>query len=171
MALGYGPAVKGRVFRPDPYRQRTSGGRKVLMPEAILSKGNFTPQLPLLRPRARHSRSSGTRVCRHRTSAHLVRQVAAPNVKGKGFDQVIGKPLAPKLLSTHRAARIPPLENIDSQRCLAFPHAPLCHNIRLTFTLTFWLWPPCAVWNNQAPEFLRLHGKLLSGVGTAGGQL
>jgi enediyne biosynthesis protein E4 len=31
VALGYGPAVKGRVFRPDPYRQKTSAGRKVLM--------------------------------------------------------------------------------------------------------------------------------------------
>jgi hypothetical protein len=46
-------------------------------------------------------------------------------VNGKCFDQVIRKALAPKLLSTNRAARIPSLENTDSQRSLAFQHAQI----------------------------------------------
>ncbi|MFZ0537286.1 MAG: alpha-glucuronidase family glycosyl hydrolase [Candidatus Sulfotelmatobacter sp.] len=64
--------------------------------------------------------------------------MATANVKGKGFDQVRRKTLTPKLLSTHRASRISSLDNIDSQRCLAFQHATLCHNIRNTCTLTIW---------------------------------
>ena len=46
-------------------------------------------------------------------------------MKGKGFDQVIRKSLAAKLLSTSGAARVSSLENIDSQRSLAFQHAPI----------------------------------------------
>jgi hypothetical protein len=97
--------------------------------EAELLKGNFTPDLSLLRARPGDSRSSWICIPTHNTSAHLVLHVLAPNVKCKSFDQIIRESLAPKLLSTPRAARISPLENIDSQRRLAFQHAPLCHNI------------------------------------------
>jgi hypothetical protein len=86
---------------------------------------NFTQELSRLRPRPRASRSCRTRVPAHIASAHLILHVAAPNVNGKGFDQVIGKALAAKLLSTLRAARISALENIDSQRSLAFQHAQI----------------------------------------------
>lgn len=65
------------------------------------------------------------------TPAHIVLHVPAPHVKRKGFDQVIRKPLAPKLLSTYRAARIPPLENIDSECSFAFQNVSLWHNTRL----------------------------------------
>ncbi len=71
------------------------------------------------------SRSSWTCIPTHNLPAHLILHVAAPNVKCKGFDQAIRKALAPKLLSTHRAARIAPLENIDSQRSVAFQHAQI----------------------------------------------
>lgn len=143
MALGYGPAVAERGIRPDPDRQRTSGGPQVLIAggrrEARLLQRNLTPQLSLLCPRPGDSPSNWTCVLTHNISAHLDLHVPAPNVKRKGFDQVIGKSLAPKLLSTRRAARIPALENVDSQSRLAFQHALLCHNNRLTCTLTCWL--------------------------------
>ncbi len=58
--------------------------------------------------------------------ADIVVQVAASNVKHECFDETGRETLAPELLSTHRAARIPPLENIDSQRSLAFQHAHHC---------------------------------------------
>ena len=93
----------------------------------------------LLRPRPRHSRRRWTRVDTEITPGHLVLDVPAANVKGKGFDQAMGKALAPELLSTRGAARIPALEDIDSQRRLAFQHAPLCHKICLACTLTFWV--------------------------------
>lgn len=71
------------------------------------------------------SRSTCICVFTHRTSIHPVVHVAPPDVKHKGLNQVGRKSLAPKLLSTYRAARISPLDNIDSQRCLAFQHAPI----------------------------------------------
>jgi hypothetical protein len=82
----------------------------------------------LLRPRPHHSRSRWTRVDTQITPGQLVLDVPAANVKCKGLDQAMGKALAPELLSTRGAARIPALEDIDSQRRLAFQHAPLCHN-------------------------------------------
>lgn len=94
-------------------------------------KRNFTPELSLLRAHPGDSSSSWICVPTHNTSARLVLHMPTSNVKCKGFDQVIRKSLAPKLLSTHRAARVPSLENIDSQRRLAFQHASLCHIIAL----------------------------------------
>jgi hypothetical protein len=52
--------------------------------------------------------------------------VLATDVEGKGFDQTIGEPFASKLLSTYRAARIPALENIDSQGSLGSQHGIHC---------------------------------------------
>jgi len=94
-----------------------------------------TQELSLLRPGAGDPRTHWTGIPTHNSSAHIMLRVPAPNMKSKGFDQTLRKSLAPKLLSTHRAARIPGLENVDSQRRLAFQHAPLCHNIRFTCTL------------------------------------
>jgi hypothetical protein len=79
----------------------------------------------LLRPCPADSRGTWTHILTDSASAHLVLHVAAANVKYKGFDQVIGEALAAKLLSTHRAAWIFSLENIDSQRSVAFQHAPI----------------------------------------------
>jgi hypothetical protein len=86
---------------------------------------NFTQKLSRLRPGPGASRSGRTCVPTNIALAQFVLHVAASNVNGKGFDQVIGKAFAPKLQSTHRAARISPLENTDSQRSLAFQHAEI----------------------------------------------
>jgi hypothetical protein len=85
----------------------------------------FRHELSLLHPRAADSRSGWGRILTHGAWAHLVLQVATANVEGKGLDEVRRKPLASELVATHRAARISSLENIDSQRCLAFQHAPI----------------------------------------------
>ncbi len=90
-----------------------------------MKKHDLTLELSLLRPCPADSRSSGTGIPTRNASAHPVLHVPAPNVKCKGFDKVIRKPLAPKFLSTHRAAWIPPFEDVDSQRRLAFQHASL----------------------------------------------
>ena len=74
----------------------------------------LTLQLSLLRPCPGDPRIRWIRVSTHNTRAHVILHVPAPNMKCKGFNWVIRKSLASELLSTHRAARIPSLENIDS---------------------------------------------------------
>ena len=93
--------------------------------EAELLERNLTHGLSLPRFCPCDSCRSRTRESTHNISAHVTLYMLAPNVKGKGFDQVFGKSFAPEFLSANRAAWIPALENIDSQRGLAFEHAPI----------------------------------------------
>ncbi len=125
-------------------------------------KRNFSQELSLVRPRPGDSLRSWTRVTTHKASTHPLLHVPAPNVKGKGFNQLIREAFAPKLLPTHRAAWISPLENIDSQGRLAFQHTPLCHKNRYTCTLTFWVQPRL----HRAERFGPLVGNCFPGITT-----
>jgi hypothetical protein len=130
-----GDCIRGFPWDCSPLLCAQDPSLRPRRPEAEVLKRNFTQKLS--RPCPGNSSSCWTGVPTHSTSVHLILHVPAPNVTRKGFDQVIRKPLAPKPLSTHRAAGILPLENVDSQRSLAFQRTPLCHNIRFTCTLTF----------------------------------